>query len=645
MRNRPVLISISFLAVLFIFFGILGAESGGGQPAAKTLPVATPASVAPDAVVAPQAAPPTPAPAAAPNPINIVAPAENAHLPALASTFVCGSVPAGAQLRINGVSVPVHPGGGFVTMVPLTPGVFSIQADWQQGDTTAHLSRTIYVAAPEKPAPASPLQIVAVSPRQDQEVLPGDWIVVSCKGSPGMKGYFTVSGVRRRLPLTAVEPESAGLYQGVYLVGEHDRLHQSRIKVTLVDRNSGQRTALKAEGVLSLFPKAVPVMAETISPDVVLRAGPGLSPDDKAGYLMFPPPGTVLRLSGRVGSEYRVRLTPTRTAWVGVDQVKRLAAGTPPAYVMVGSIAVRAGGLSTQIRIPLGRRIPYLVNPDITGQYLDLSLFGAFSNTDLIANPSGGVIQNIRWFQDDQETYRLRVETVPGGWWGYDARYEGNTLVLELRTPPPLPAAGGGSPLAGLTIALDAGHGKGGGAGGVTGYPEGDANLALTLNLQQKLLALGARVILTRPGDTDVPLGERTRFAWQHQADLLISLHNNSLGYGGNPLLKHGFGVYYFAPQSRLLAVAVHDAYRAAFATGAGAYHLPDDGLYYDNLALTRPPQMPSILIETAYMIVPEEEAYLKTEDFRSVCSDAIIHGLESYVRAMRPDPAAVPAR
>ncbi|WP_079020049.1 N-acetylmuramoyl-L-alanine amidase family protein [Mycobacterium tuberculosis] len=67
-------------------------------------------------------------------------------------------------------------------------------------------------------------------------------------------------------------------------------------------------------------------------------------------------------------------------------------------------------------------------------------------------------------------------------------------------------------------------------------------------------------------------------------------------------------------------------------------FKLPDDGLRYGNLALTRSPQMPAVLIESAYMIVPEEEAYLKQERFHEACAEAIIRGLEAYARKRGPD-------
>jgi N-acetylmuramoyl-L-alanine amidase len=245
----------------------------------------------------------------------------------------------------------------------------------------------------------------------------------------------------------------------------------------------------------------------------------------------------------------------------------------------------------------------------------------------------------VSWAQEDQETYRLRLKTAPDSWWGYDVRYEGRELVLELRTPPPLPA--GSNPLAGLTVAVDAGHGAGGGAHGPTGYAEGDANLAIALQLREKLLAKGAQVVLTRPAAVDVALGRRLQIAWQQRADLLISVHNNALGADGNPLLKHGFEIYYFTPMSYPFAREIHSAYGRMFGPGR-QYELPDGGLYYGNLALTRAPQMPSVLVESAYMIYPAEEAYLKTESFRAACADAMLDGLERYAGRMRP-VAAVP--
>ena len=627
---RNIILSL-FLA--FLLIGIALADSGNQN--SNNAPAAGPAL--PTENVTPGAAAPTPTPVPVPtDPIRIVEPSENAHLPALGSTFVCGSVPPGGKLSINGKEVAVHPSGGFVTMVALAPGKFAIQAELQLSGATYRLTRTIWVAEPERPAPVRPLTIEYVTPRQDQELLPGDEVTVVGKGSPGMEAYFTVKGVWKRWPMTE-SADAPGIYQGVYRVGAKDRLKNAPIKMTLVD-NKHKRQSKEAKGLLSRFPDDLPVLAETTSPDTVLRAGPALSAYDKAGYLMFPPVGTVLQITGRNGAEYRVRLNQTKTVWVSADQVKRLPPGTPPARAVAGSITISAKDRSAQIRLPLGRKIPFSIDPDAAAGYLDIALFGVYSNTDMIAHAATGPVKQVRWFQDDGETYRLHIATIPNSWWGYDARYEGNTLVIELRMPPSLPA--GLSPLAGLTIAVDPGHSPDTGAVGTTGYLEKDANLAIALNLRQQLLAKGARVVMTRQGDEPVPLNDRPRIAWQNQADIFVSVHNNSFGYGGNPLVKHGYGVYYFTPMSRELAEEIHAAYGETFGPGA-AFNLPDDGLYYDNLAVTRAPQMPSVLTESAYMILPQEEAYLKTDAFRSACASAIVSGIERYARRMRPEIAA----
>ncbi len=565
------------------------------------------------------------------NPIKIVHPVENAHLPALNSSFVFGSAPPDGILSINGIPVRIHPGGGFLAMVNLTPGEFEIKAELRLSAKTYHLTRTILVAKPEQPAPELPLIIEYVTSGQDQELLPGDNIEVICKGSPGKEAYFTIKGIRGKFPMNESKTGVSGIYYGVYRIGNVDKLNKSKIKVTLDAKN--QRESKEAEGTISLFKGQSPVMAETISPNTVLRTGPALSQNDLAGYLMFPPEGTLLQITGRIGGEYRVRLNKTNTVWVNVNQVKLLPQGTPPAHIVAGNVTLSVKDASTFIRIPLKRKIPFKINPEAEGKYLDILFYGAFSNTDWINNAAIGAVKQLEWFQDDEETYRLRIHTLPNSWWGYDSRYEGNQFVFELRTPPPVTV--NDFTLKGLTIAVDPGHSADTGAVGPTGYAEKDANLAQALVLKEKLIAKGAKVIMVREGDQDVPLIERPLIAWRNRADLLISIHNNALPYGGNPFEKHGFGVYYYTPMSLPLAKEIHKAYTETFGASS-KYVLPDDGLYYGNLALTRAPQMPSVLIESAYMIVPEEEAYLKTDGFRLACANAIITGIERYARRMR---------
>ncbi len=99
---------------------------------------------------------------------------------------------------------------------------------------------------------------------------------------------------------------------------------------------------------------------------------------------------------------------------------------------------------------------------------------------------------------------------------------------------------GGGRPDAALpdfaaaptirTIVIDAGHGGADeGARGSDGTLEKDVTLGVARRLRAAIEArLGARVILTRTGDTLVPIDERAAVANNNKADLFISLHANS---------------------------------------------------------------------------------------------------------------------
>jgi N-acetylmuramoyl-L-alanine amidase len=488
------------------------------------------------------------------------------------------------------------------------------------------------------PSPVTPLTLEYVKPGSDSIVIPGDEIAVSAKGSPGMQAYFTVGGGKKQFPLIE-GGSSQGFYSGIYVVGTQDKLNNTFIQATLIDTKTDTKITKKADGLISFIPDTAPLIAETTA-YANLHAGPAIAKGNGAGYYMSLPKGVRLRITGSKGDEFRVRLNRTKEAWISRGSVKLLPSGTLPGQDAAGNIVISGRERSTEISIPLGRKVPFEVQPDMDGKYIDVIIYGAFSNTDFMNYLSTGIVEQVQWFQDDPETYRLRAYTPTVKWWGYDARYEGGTLVLEVRNPPPA-YAGSNLPLAGVTIAVDAGHSPDSGAVGVTGLLERDANLNIAKILKKKLSALGARVVMTREGPEPVELYSRPVLAWQARADIFVSVHNNALGDGENPLKKNGYEIYYFHPLSFSLAAEIHKAYGELVGTkGPAEFKLRDDGLRYGNFVITRTIQMPSVLTESAYMIVPREEALLKTEKFQSACAESIARGIVRYMNHMRPAAA-----
>lgn len=181
-------------------------------------------------------------------------------------------------------------------------------------------------------------------------------------------------------------------------------------------------------------------------------------------------------------------------------------------------------------------------------------------------------------------------------------------------------------------IVLDAGHGDfDPGAIGGNGLKEKDVNLDIATRLAEYLRAFGADVTLTRSDDTFVTLTNRAKAANELGADIFISIHansntNNTVG---------GTSTYYYAPSTRpdlyaqaeerrKLAQAVQDEMVKA----VGRRNI---GILTNQLAVLSGTQMPSILVETAFVSNPEEEALLNDPVIRDKFAQAISQGILNY--------------
>ena len=122
------------------------------------------------------------------------------------------------------------------------------------------------------------------------------------------------------------------------------------------------------------------------------------------------------------------------------------------------------------------------------------------------------------------------------------------------------------------------------GTTGPTGLREAEANLAIGLEVKRLLEEQGARVFMTRTADVPLELWPRVDMAERAGAEVLVSIHNNALPDGVNPLTNNGSSVYYNHPRS--IAARPRDPgaagppprrprpRRRARRPGAGAHHL-----------------------------------------------------------------------
>lgn len=184
----------------------------------------------------------------------------------------------------------------------------------------------------------------------------------------------------------------------------------------------------------------------------------------------------------------------------------------------------------------------------------------------------------------------------------------------------------------GKTIVIDPGHGGyDPGAVGVTGLQEKEVNLDIANRVQEILTDMGVNVIMTRSDDTYVSLSGRAATANNANADAFVAIHANS----STSASLGGTSTYYYAPSSNQELYS-QQAQRSSLASKvqsqlAQNLGLRNIGTLQANFAVIRETDMPSILVETAFLSNSNEEALLKDDAFRDKVAQAIAQGLVDY--------------
>ncbi|MFO1444398.1 N-acetylmuramoyl-L-alanine amidase [Bacillus sp. Bva_UNVM-123] len=180
--------------------------------------------------------------------------------------------------------------------------------------------------------------------------------------------------------------------------------------------------------------------------------------------------------------------------------------------------------------------------------------------------------------------------------------------------------------LSGKRIIIDPGHGgKDAGTVGPTGLREKDVNLGTALLLKEELERYGAIVTLTRSTDIFLELYERTDIANASTADAFISIHGDSFSATSNGTTTYyNSTVNFNGPRSKTLGNAI----QKSLISSLGTYNR---GVKEQEFYVNRMNELPSVLVELAFLSNPKEEALLKTTEFRKKAAVGITKGLEEY--------------
>lgn len=637
------------------------ARSTAPPPAATPPLDMRPSGPAGDTARRAAALPPVP-PARGPLQIRVVYPRQDAVVRAKDSSFLLGSVGRGdATLTINGYPVPVHPNGAWLAWIPLPPdSLMRFHLEARAVDSTVEYEYHVRRGGWSPPTPPGLwLDSTSLAPRGRVWWPSSEYLTLSARASEGAR-------LRLVLPDSTVVPllPQSRLEEIPEAVRAFDRDTAALTTPLRRDRYVGVlrgRAVGPSPGPVLPVPWAPPVAAgllpdsaawpivEAIRGADTVRARWPLQlalidtlpviaelDDDSAGtrltdgitvgravpggtYHWFFPNGTRAAVSGRMNGHLRLRLAPETEAWISAGEARPVpAVSTAPA--VVGSVRLTPMADRVRVRIPLSHRVPYrLTEGDRT---LTLRLYGALGDVNWIQyGAADTLIRRVAWVQDGRQEVTLTLE-LSRPLWGYEARWERGDLLLDVRRPPPLRP---GSSLKGYLIAVDPGHPPGGSTG-PTGLREAEANLGIGLEVKRLLEQAGAGVFITRTDDVPLELWPRVQAAERAGADLLVSIHNNALPDGVNPLANSGASVYYNHPRSVPLARAVQDELVRRLG-------VRDLGIGRGDLALVRTTWMPSILTEGLYMIVPEHEAALRSPQGRRLYAEAVVEGIRRFLR------------
>ncbi|ULQ45744.1 N-acetylmuramoyl-L-alanine amidase [Flagellatimonas centrodinii] len=265
----------------------------------------------------------------------------------------------------------------------------------------------------------------------------------------------------------------------------------------------------------------------------------------------------------------------------------------------------------------------------------------------------------------------------------------GHRVVLDLDRPvaTQLPSTPGPLPSPQMTlddkpviVAVDAGHGgEDPGARGRSGVYEKDVAMAMARRLARMIDAEpGMRAVLTRDGDYYLGLRQRVEIARKHQADLFVSVHANAFR---DPKLR-GSAVYVLSNRgatseharwlaqrenaadlvggieiadkdgdlaSVLIDLSQSATMEASFDVGSRILKsmgqvntLQKSAVQQAGFMVLKAPDIPSVLVETAFITNSEEERMLRDEKHQERFARSMLAGIKGYFASYRPQQQIV---
>jgi N-acetylmuramoyl-L-alanine amidase len=147
--------------------------------------------------------------------------------------------------------------------------------------------------------------------------------------------------------------------------------------------------------------------------------------------------------------------------------------------------------------------------------------------------------------------------------------------------------------------------------------------------LRDELVKRGAKVVMTREDDRDVSLVERQTIINKQEPAIALSIHYNSLPDNGDAENTKGFGTFWYHPQSHSLAVFLQNYV-------VKNLRKPAYGVFWNNLALTRPHVAPAVLLELGFMSNPDEFEEIVNPQQQKKMANTLADGITQWFKTVK---------
>ena len=600
--------------------------------------------------------------AVAAQPLFVAYPPAN-HKTTADRIFSIGTAPPPGEVSVNGNQISRTAAGHFAPTFPLQLGENVFTLRYENQEVKIKVTR-------ESNQPEVPVGLAfakdSLTPKVDVASLPGEYICFGAIAPANAQVSVKLAGVT--IPLKArsqvelpdnksvllgenspIKKDGSQQYQGCAKTppnpplarggnesnaplarggnesnsslpkGEKIDLGVPLFELTMNDRTISQQ----GTGKISILSPAELEVAEVKAEPGVARTG--ASTDFSR---MTPlPKGTRATVIGREGEWIRLDYG----AWIKASEVQIVKDAVPPRSIIRSARSRQVSGW-TEVLFPLETPVPVTVQEG--ERTFTLTLYNTTAQTDIIRLDDDPVISLLAWQQISPLQVQYTFNLKSAQQWGYKLRYDGTTLVLSLKHPPaktsmmPVSQA---KPLSGIKILIDPGHGgpQDSGAVGPAGMREKTVALIVSKLVQEELVNRGANVLMTRVEDVDLDLPPRVEMIQKEEPAIAISIHYNALPDNGDAINTKGVGAFWFHPQAHSLAMFLHNYLVAKL-------NRPSYGVFWNNLAMTRPAVAPSVLMELGFMINPEEFEWIVNPTEQKKLAEAIAQGVTEWFASVK---------